>query len=230
MSLQESRLETYRESLKHSLNAQFVLRAHVTMIILGTSLATWLIDFLLLKASVVSMIFRYPIAILGGYGVFLLGVKMWLNYSGIQEYLNQRDAEAMLNAQPHTPLNRSSWDGSGLDLFPVGDAEGCLFIIAVAVVGFIFFWGLGAFATQLFADVVLEVILAAGLLKGLRKAESSGWVTGAWNSTKYWLLLVLVIAGGFAVWANRNFPDANTALQVYQERSAANQLLPKPSK
>ncbi len=220
MSQPESRIEKYRESLKHSLNARFVLRGHVTLIIFATSLVTWLVDFILLKLGMISMLARYPLAILAGYGAFLLCVKMWLNYSGIQEYLNQRDAEALVNARRDNPSNSGSWDVSGLDLIPSGDGEGCLVVIAVAVIGFILFWGLGAFATQLFADVVLEVILAAGLLKGLRKAESSGWLTGAWGSTKYWLLLMIIVAIGFGAWAHNHYPNAHTALQVYQEHYA----------
>ncbi len=220
MSLPESRIEKYRQSLKHSLNARFVLRGHVTLIIFATSLVTWLVDFMLLKVGVVSMMARYPLAILAGYGAFLLCVKIWLNYSGIQEYLNQRDAEEMVNERRNSRADGGSWDGSGLDLIPSGDGEGCLVVIAVAIVGFILFWGLGVFATQLFADVVLEVILAAGLLKGLKKAESSGWLTGAWGSTKYWLMIMIVAAIGFGAWARSHYPNAHTALQVYQELHA----------
>ncbi len=166
-----------------------------------------------------AMILRYPLAILAGYGAFLIGVRVWLEYSGIREYLNECEAEAMVKAQkPHVnQRDYSDWNFSDFGLSSLG-GEGCLVVITIAAAGFLLFWGLGAFATQLFADVVLEVILAAGLLKGLRKAESSGWLTGAWGSTKYWLLFVLVVAIVFAMWAQVSYPDANTVAQVFQAR------------
>jgi hypothetical protein len=215
----ESRVEFYRESLRYSLKARFLLRFHAALIIAWTSLITWCVDFALLKAGLSAMMLRYPLAILAGYVAFLISVRAWLEYSGISEYLNERRADELLKSPPRKLKDGSSWDISGLD-FPSGDyGEGCLVMIVVAIASVLLFWGLGAFATQLFADVVLEVILAAGLLKGLRKAESSGWLTGAWGSTKYWLLFVLVAAVIFAVWAQAKYPDANTVAQVFHARS-----------
>jgi hypothetical protein len=213
----ESRIESYRESLKHSLNARFFLRSHVALIILFTSLVTWLVDFALLKAGLSLMLLRYPIAIVAGYAGFLVAVKAWLDYSGIEEYLNEREAEAMVNAPKPIVRQKDNVDTWPFDLLPTG-GDGCLTVILIAAAGFFLYWGLGAFATQLFADIVLEVILAAGLLRGLRKTESSGWLTGAWASTKYWLLIVLIIAVVFAAWARVNYPEANTAAQVFYAR------------
>ncbi len=217
MSEPESRIESYRESLRYSLKARFLLRFHAALIIAWTSLITWCVDFALLKAGLSAMMLRYPLAILAGYIAFLLSVRAWLEYSGISEYLNERRAQELLKSPPRKLKDASAWDISGLD-FPSGDGEGCLIMIVIVVAGFILFWGVSAFATQLFADVVLEVILAAGLLKGLRKAESSGWLTGTWSSTKYWLLFVLVAAIIFAGWAQAKYPDATTVAQVFHAR------------
>jgi hypothetical protein len=215
----ESRIESYRESLRYSLKARFFLRSHVGLILLWTSFVTWLVDFALLKAGMSAMMLRYPPAILAGYAAFLIGVRVWLEYSGIREYLNEREAEAMVKAQKPYVNQRdySDWSFGDFGLSSLG-GDGCLVVIAIAAAGFLLFWGLGAFATQLFADVVLEVILAAGLLKGLRKAESSGWLTGAWGSTKYWLLFVLVAAIIFAACAQVKYPDASTAAQVFKAK------------
>jgi len=217
VSLPESRIETYRESLKYSLKARFFLRFHAGLIILWTSLITWGADVVMLKCGALSMLVRYPLAIMVGYAAFLIGVKVWLGYSGIREYLNQRDAEELVKS-PQQEVNQRDYFDWSLDTFS-GDAEGCLAMIVVAVAALLTFWLLGAFATQLFADVVLEVILAAGLLKGLRKTESSGWLTGAWGSTKYWLLFVLVAAVIFAAWAHVKYPDSTTASQVLNAKN-----------
>jgi hypothetical protein len=215
----ESRIESYRESLRYSLKARFLLRFHAALIITWTSLITWGVDFALLKAGLIAMILRYPLAILAGYVAFLISVRVWLEYSGISEYLNERRAEELLKSSSrYQTRGPSNWDVGDLGSLVGGDAEGCLVVIAIAIAGFLLFWGLGAFATQLFADVVLEVILAAGLLKGLRKAESSGWLTGAWGSTKYWLLFVLVAAIIFAAWAQAKYPDASMAAQVFRAK------------
>jgi hypothetical protein len=213
----ESRIESYRESLRYSLSARFFLRSHVGLILLWTFVVTWLVDFALLKAGISAMMLRYPLAILAGYTAFLIGVKIWLEYSGIREYLNEREAEALVQS-PRPLVNERDYSDWNLGGFRSLGGDGCFVIIVVVVAGFLLFWGLGAFATQLFADVVIEVILAAGLLKGLRKAESSGWLTGAWGSTKYWLLFVLVAAVIFAAWAQAKYPDATTVAQVFHAR------------
>jgi hypothetical protein len=212
-----SKIETYRDNLRYSLMARFVLRFHAALIILCSSLITLGVDVGLLRLGLSAMMLRYPLAIIAGYGAFLLGVKMWLEYSGINEYLNEERARELVQLRP--TRHKGSWDGAGLDFLSFGDEMGCMIVILIfflfIAAGVLFFWGIGAFATHLFADVVLEIILAAGLVTGLQKSESSNWLNGVWRTTKYWLILVLIAAVSFAYWAQKNYPDATTLGQVF---------------
>jgi hypothetical protein len=214
----QSRIETYRENLKHSLKARFVLRFHVGMIIGAALLVAWIVDVVLLRAGF-PMTLRYPVSVLLGYGMFILGVMLWLQYSGIREYLNEREAERMLQEGERIKRGQSrKSDSSSWDIpdfgFPAADAEGCAVVLLVLVAGGLLFWGLGIFAGQLFAEVVLEIILAAGLVRGLRRSESSGWMIGIWKSTRVPLVVILILLTGFAAWAQANSPTAKTFAEV----------------
>src|ERR687894_2311887 len=53
-------------------------RAQMTLILLATGCAGFLVSFLLLRAGLTQMWLRYPLAILCAYAVFLLLLRLWL--------------------------------------------------------------------------------------------------------------------------------------------------------
>lgn len=208
----ESRLTWYRESLKHSLSARFVLRFHVALIVGFAACTAWLFDYLLLKAGLVMML-RYPIVIGVGYTAFVGGVWAWLEYSGIRQYLTEARAAELVDAKEPQRRAREPINLDLLNWAPI-DGEGCLIVIGVAAAGAAIFWALGYFAIHLFTEVVLEFILAAGLLRGLRKAESSGWIDGVWRAIRAPLVAITILAIGFASWAHMAHPGAMTFAEV----------------
>ena len=220
----ETKLEQYRRKLKTSLGARFVMRFHVSMMLGASILVGWLADLILLKIGYTSMLFRYPVAIGFAYLGFLVAVWLWIEYSGINEYLKLRNAEPLIGA--HVRETRSTEKSSSrstdwLDLpfnFPAGDGEGCLIVLGLLLVFGVLFFFLGGYlwmyATEFAVEIVLELLLAAGLLRGIRRIESSGWIAGVWRSTKWSLAFSVIVAFLFAAWAHSSYPTATTLPEV----------------
>ncbi len=227
--LRETKLEHYRRKLKTSLAARFVMRFHVSMMLGASVLFGWLVDVILLKIGCTSMLFRYPVAIAFAYLAFLAAVWLWIEYSGINEYLKLRNAEPLVGEQviaarkQDTPSYRSAdFPDFAFDLL-TADGEGCLIALGLLLLcgllalGVLFF-SLGGyvwmFATEFAVEIVLELLLAAGLLRGIRRVESSGWIAGVWRSTKWSLAFSVAVALLFATWAHSRYPEAHTLAEV----------------
>jgi hypothetical protein len=211
------RIEVYRDKLKRSLSARFFLRFHISLILSATLLAGFIVDVALLQVGLKSMLVRYPLAILAAYATFACGIKLWLDYSGIAEYLDRNKAESLVgDSVPIGEPIRASGGGGGwtnvLNFSPV-DADGCLGVIGIVVVAAVIFFALGGYAfmaaDSIFADVVLEVLLAAGLLRGVRRMQRGGWLPGLWSCTWPSLAFTLCVALLLGLYA-RHVPEATT--------------------
>jgi hypothetical protein len=217
------KMAIFRDRLRHSLPARFVLRFHVGLILAFSIFAGWLFDVLLLKIGLYSMAWRYSLSILAAYGAFLIGVYIWIEYSGIREYIRIRRATELVGDDvPRKPAEAiaekdSPWtwlaDPAGCLL-----GDGCLVIIGIFLAAALAFYFFGGFvlanATGFFVEIVLELLLAAGLLKGMHRYESSGWVMTVWRQTRWSLaftLFVAIMCGGLA---QREWPEARTFMDV----------------
>ena len=75
-------------------------------------------------------------------------------------------------------------------------------VLLAAVIIFNFFGGyLLANAAVFFAEIVVELLLAAGLLRGLNRVESSGWMLSVMNATFGSFIFTLSVAVLFDWWA-----------------------------
>jgi hypothetical protein len=209
------RIEVYRDKLKRSLAARFFLRFHVSLILFATLLAGFIVDVALLHAGLKSMLVRYPLAILAAYATFVCGIKLWLDYSGIAEYVDRNKAEKLVGES--VPIGepikaRSGGWIDGLNFIPI-DGDGCLVVIGIVVAGAAIFFALGGYALMaadsIFADVVLEILLAAGLLRGVRRMQRGGWLPSLWSNTWPSLAFTLCVALLLG-WYARNVPEATT--------------------
>lgn len=72
----------WRNRFKANLAKRFFLRLHMSLILLTTGLAGFLVNRLLFWAGVQAMPLRYGLSVLGAYGVFLLCIRLWLRYVG----------------------------------------------------------------------------------------------------------------------------------------------------
>jgi hypothetical protein len=67
---------------------RFFSRWHMTLIVLASLSAGIVTSKLLLDMAEVKMLARYPISILVSYLIFLVGLKLWLSYAGLNKYLD----------------------------------------------------------------------------------------------------------------------------------------------
>ena len=212
------RLEAYRNKLRHSLRARFLIHFHVALILAATIASGWLVDRMLLEVMhAKAIIVRYPLAILAAYFVFFAGVAAWLRFSGVRGYLDPAGVEELTGDGVQVPpqwwgKNDDEWVGLAV-LF--GDPIGCLWGVAMIVL----FFGFGGYvlyaAPSLFADVLLEVILAAGLLRGMRRAEKYDWMNGVVANTWPSLLFSLIVAFFIGLFALGQVPPSTTIHELW---------------
>jgi hypothetical protein len=69
-----------RARFKQLLTLRFFVRFHMLLILTGTGLSGVGVSKLLLEFGVNSMAIRYPIAVVGSYGVFFCLIRLWLWY------------------------------------------------------------------------------------------------------------------------------------------------------
>ncbi len=216
---EQYRIEIFKDKLRHSLSARFLLRFHASLIIAMTILASWIVDLAMLKLGVVNMPARYVIAILFAYCVFLLGVYLWIEYSGIRQYIKFRRAHELVGddvgRRPNSDTKQFDWLSGIGDLGQIGTlGEGCFVVVALFFVLIVAFYFFGGFivvnAATLFAEVVLQLLLGAGLLRGIRRYEADGWLYGVVNYTFWSLIFTLSVAVILGWVAQHTFPDVKT--------------------
>ena len=213
--------EVVRDRLKRSLAARFFLRFHVSLMLLASILGGWGVDALLLKAGWTTMMWRYPIAMVAGYLFFMGTAWLWLQVSGIGEYIRESRAQELVGEK--VPPPEPSRPGSDWSDWPAALAypDGCLVVVVLAVV----FFALGGYlfiaAESLFADIVLELLLAAGLIRGLRRLQRSGWLDGLWANTWPSLVFGVVVAFIAGWFAHVSAPKATTLFEAWRGHAAA---------
>lgn len=227
---QETKLEQYRRKLKTSLGARFVLRFHVSLMLAASIFAGWLADLFMLRLGYDSMLIRYPLSIGFAYIGFLGAVWIWIEYSGIREYLRMQKTDPLIGdhvKESHSTRSgkksssATDWIDFPSDLGMV-DGEGCLIVLGLILAFGVLFFFLGGYlwlyASEFAVEIVLELLLAAGLLRGIRRIESSGWVAGVWRSTRWSLAFSVTVAILFAAWAHSQYPEAKTLPEVFKAR------------
>ena len=207
------KLDIYRRKLETSLAARFYLRFHVSLILLFAIVCGWLTDVALLNLGLTRRLWRYPLAVVGSYAGFLAGVWLWIEYSGIREYLKlQKQNELIGDDVP--PASGASLSPSDLITGSAGVPEGCL-IVLIGLTPILFFGGyIWANAALVFSEIVLELFLVAGLIRGLGRAETSGWVLGAMNATYWSFMFTFVVSILLAYSLEQSFPSAVTLADV----------------
>jgi hypothetical protein len=225
-----------KEKLGRSLGTRFFVRFHASLIMLGTIAAGWLADWAMLKHGLENMLLRYPAAVFVAYLAFLIGARIWIEYSGIREYMNARGAQELLDLPEggaRAPVagrvgqNRDlgGWDIrdiGGWDIYSLGLFSEIFFgvLLAAAVVSLValLVYGTGVYiiveAEGFFAEIVFELLLAAGLVRGMRKIDSPGWVGGFVSVTWPALFIVMTLSLGIGALAEYRYPGAKTMAEL----------------
>lgn len=191
--------EKLRDRARQGLEDYFRKRSYpqvtLGLVLVITGLAGFGLSYFLLRAGMTEMWLRYPIAVLGAYGIFLLLMRIWVEIERRQLHPNDPAIrEALEKATPRYPQTRvDEGKGSWLDWLDIPDIsldEGCLPILLLGVVV-----GLVALlvtallgAPALLAEVFVDAFLAGVLYRRLKIAAREHWLGTAIRKT--WLFVL----------------------------------------
>jgi hypothetical protein len=179
-------------------------RLTLSLLLLVTGLAGFLVSYGLLLAGVDHMWLRYPVAVVVSYAALLGLIGVWVEV----ERRRFDAAEADVDQEVATDAQPTRWsevgDGSWFDLLDFADAdvfdcdEGCLPAIlglVVIALGAVLVSTIAA-APALIAEVFLDAFLVAVLYRRLRVAQKEHWLGTALRKTWF---AAIVTAGALAL-------------------------------
>lgn len=214
------------QRIRHELETRGYPRLQMMLLVALTGGAGFLASFTLLTCGVDSLALRYSLAVAIAYLVFLLLLWVWLRadfdtYDGLDEV-----AMEIVDAIPEPASRGSSTQSEPLVELPdvsvpgidaVGDADelaiplgivlvvaGLVLAILLASVSVIFS------APILFAELIVDGVLAASLYRRLRRTDSRHWLQSAVRRTivPFAITAALAAIGGWGL--SVNAPGART--------------------
>lgn len=195
-----------RKALENYFSKRSYPRAILSLIILITGLAGYIISFAMLRAGLTDMWLRYPLAVLGAYAVLLGLVRVWVEiekarFDPAVIATIKREREEFLPT--HQKSTSSPWLDipSGLDVPDF--EEGCLVailigaVVALAVVVVTTIVG----APLLIAEVFFDAFIVSVIYRRLRLAQKEHWLGTALRKTwKAAIILALSLSSiGFVL-------------------------------
>jgi hypothetical protein len=211
-----------KQKLSHSISARFLVRFHVSLILAGAVAAGCLANWLLYRAGVTNMLLRHPAAVICAYIGFLAGLHLWIRYSGIREYVNSRRSKELLEPEGVTLRHGRPGDWVPIDAPVVAD-EGCLLLVGfvlVAVLAFAMGGYLILYAAELMAELVFELLLVAGLIRGIRRVDLLASI-GVPRISLWARGTALTLSILFGLFAREAHPKATTIGEVVREMMAS---------
>ncbi len=233
--------ERERERLLTRLRKHFASRRSprtmLSLILIATGGAGFIASFIMLRCGVVHMAVRYPLAVLGAWGIFLALVRAWAareaDHFREDEHLGdvaQTDDLSRGSSRMDGPLaerkckrDRGGWlDWLDLGELFSGELEGLLFgllaIVALAVcagaVGTLA--GLIGEAEVLIAELFLDAVLLSAFSKRLSRLKPQWWVAGVLRQTMWPVLLTACTLMFAGVIMEKIVPDAKSIGGVWR--------------
>ena len=171
-------------------------RTMLTLVLMLSGVAGFLVSYALLRLGVDHMWMRYPIAVLAGYAVLLALIRAWVE---LEKRNFDPDDPALRNVEPelklrHQPTHRW-WDSLDFAHADVLDGdEGCAAVLLAGIVFVLIGVALTAVfgAPALIAEVFLDVFIVTVLYRRLRIAQDEHWLGTAIRKT--WTLALLTAA------------------------------------
>ncbi len=212
----------WRDEFKKDLAERFLLRIHMTLIVVGMLVTGFLTSHLLLVGGIHSLGVRYFLAALAAYGAFFGLIRLWLLYVARTGLPALSDGVVTMAAtasmEPVLPLaTRLGWgdgdDGqrdSSYDPFrkkkkhkkggggggsAAGGAGGILIVLIVVAIVVILF-GVTIYivweAPVILAEVAIEAAVAGALAKRAVEMDRPGWSGSVLRAT--WKPMLAVLA------------------------------------
>lgn len=226
-----------RRALERYFEKRSAPRLILSVLLILTGTAGLLISFLLLHGGLDAMWLRYPIAVLGGYGVFLSLLRFWVKFERSRFDPQSGEIEADVekigsdgSSWAGQPRARSWFDSlNWLDFSDGFDLEGCipalLIGIFLALAGLFFFAIFSASA--LIAEVFLDAFIIAVLYRHLRVAAQENWLGTAVRKT-WWAALLTAALLGLAGWCLESLAPGPHSIGPAFERVFGPQNSPSP--
>lgn len=214
-----------RELFREGLARRFLLRFHMALILVATAAAGALFSKLLLLLGLRGLGPRWALAVVAAYAAFFGLVRLWVEYtrsgggSALEQAAEEADVSDLLDVADfaadgtraaarglravRAPSGSSSGSGGGL-LDGLDADEGGLILLVLGLL-LALLLGAGAWlvvqAPAILGEAAFEVLLAAGLLRSVRRAEAAGFVDSLWRGTRWPFLIVLLsaVAAGLVV-------------------------------
>lgn len=212
--------------LRHYLLQSSYPRLQMCLLVVLTSAAGLLASLLLLSGGMTTMALRYPLAVSMAYLVFLGLLWLWMRTTW-DEYVDLPDVGNLIPTRRNEACHSNAQTNAGRETFAgdypnsAADAGGGVLdsIDVVAVDEFVIPLALLAVlvavcaslvvvlvsvvwsAPALFAELLFDGVLAAGLYRRLRRADAQHWLQAALRHT-FWpfvLAAVFAAAAGFAL-------------------------------
>lgn len=188
-----------RAALETYLRDRSYPRFTLTLLVTIAGCAGFLISSVLLHFGWQKMAFRYPLAVVGGYAVFLIQLRIWVEIERgrYQPHEIHISTEPPEETQESTLLERlqrsdSSWldhlNFSDIFIPEEGCLLGCLFMLIIGVIGgaittiFSFFIAGPGFLAEVFLDAVVVSLLYRHLRHAAREHWLGTAVRKTWNT------------------------------------------------
>lgn len=192
-------------------------RMHMLALVAATAAVGLVSSFLLLENGITAMVIRYPLAVLIAYAAFLCLVSVWLRCFGLRTRRHRDPSSGewgfdLIDLPTHTAASRvamASGGGSGgWDLDLGGDGIWLVVVAAIAIIAFSILVYVVYIAPALFAELLLDAGLAAGLYRRLASLERRSWLATALRRTAIPAASIAVLLGIGGHIMQAVYPDA----------------------
>lgn len=182
-------------------------RLHMPLILAASGFAAFLACFSLLRLGVDKMALRYPLAVVAGYLVFFLLLKLWLVYqkrSATQDLLDLVDSPCGDFPGPRCLADSDGGGGGWTDCLSGFDWDECavvLILLAALLVALVGALIIIYSAPALMAEALLDAAVIAGLRNRMLSHQGRHWTLGVFRRTLVPMLLVALTfsIAGFAI-------------------------------
>jgi len=197
------------EQLRGMLVRQGYPRLRMLLLVALAGGCGFLASYLMLHRGVSSIALRYPLALCAAYAAFLLLLWAWLR-TRARDYADLPDPGGGGQVGcAHDAPSASSSSFDALDGLSAAD-EAALPLLAIALVLIVALASLWVVyvAPTLFAELLLDGALAAGLYRRLRRSETRHWLETALRSTLLPFLLTVLALAAFGLGVHHLRPGA----------------------
>lgn len=201
-------------------------RVRMLVIVMLTGLCGLGSSYLMLRAGLLSMPARYAIALLVAYLAFLVLLRLFVDDSGSVDpnlpespFARPHDPSSAQASSMHDIMEaRSSRSGSGSWFDGIGVDEDfvlpLLLLLALLTIACASAWIIAS-APTLFAELVVDCAISAGLYRRLRTLERRHWLDTALRHTIWPFAATAAVVVAFAFAAQHYRPQAHSIGGVF---------------